>query len=348
MKLLVTGVAGFIGSNFVYHLLETDPGARLVGLDKLTYAGNYENLEALPAEARERFRFVKGDINDRALVERLFSEHAFDGVVNFAAESHVDRAIEDSQIFLETNVLGTQNLLDAARRHGAGTGVRFLQISTDEVYGELGPSGMFTEETPLAPRNPYSASKAAADHLALAFHHTYGMPVLITRCSNNYGPYQFPEKLIPLMIRNALRHEPLPVYGDGKHVRDWLYVRDHCRAVEMVLRSGTPGRVYNVGGNNERENLFVVRKLLSVLRERTGDPEIGEGLIRHIEDRPGHDRRYAIDATRIRTELGWEPETPFEVGIERTIDWYLAHRDWTERVVSGEYLRFYEQNYSGR
>jgi dTDP-glucose 4,6-dehydratase len=353
MTLLVTGAAGFIGSNFVYHLLAEEPGCRVVGLDKLTYAGNLENLSALPAEHARRFVFVKGDIDDRALLDRLFAEHGFDGLVNFAAESHVDRAIHDAQVFLTTNVLGTHALLEAARRHwkaadGWRENTRFVQVSTDEVYGSLGQQGFFSEQSPLAPRNPYAASKASADHLVQAFHHTFGLPASITRCSNNYGPYQFPEKLIPLMIRNALRHEPLPVYGDGRQVRDWLYVEDHCRAIARVLRAGRPGQVYNIGGHHERENIDLVRSLLAALRQRTGDARIDERLIRHVEDRPGHDRRYAIDASRIEAELGWTPRVAFEQGLERTIGWYLEHRDWTERVISGEYLDFYEKNYAAR
>ena len=351
--LLVTGVAGFIGSNFVYHVLGTHPEISIVGLDSLTYAGNLENLAALGKKEQERFTFVKGDIGDRPLADSLFSEHAIDAVVNFAAESHVDRSIKDPQLFLRTNILGTCTLLDAARAawHRDGRwlpGCRFLQVSTDEVYGSLGPEGYFTEETPLDPHSPYSASKAAADMIVKAYHDTFGMPVLITRCSNNYGPYQFPEKLIPLMIRNALQHRPLPVYGDGKNVRDWLYVEDHCRAIEVVLKNGRPGGVYNIGGNNEWENIAIVRLLLSILREETGDPGINENLIQFVKDRPGHDRRYAIDSTRISRELGWEPVTSFPDGIKKTVRWYLDHREWMERVISGEYLSFYERNYEQR
>ena len=351
--LLVTGVAGFIGSNFVYHVLGTHPEISIVGLDSLTYAGNLENLAALGKKEQERFTFVKGDIGDRPLADSLFSEHAINAVVNFAAESHVDRSIEDPQLFLRTNILGTCTLLDAARAawHRDGRwlpGCRFLQVSTDEVYGSLGPEGYFTEETPLDPHSPYSASKAAADMIVKAYHDTFGMPVLITRCSNNYGPYQFPEKLIPLMVRNALQHRPLPVYGDGKNVRDWLYVEDHCRAIELVLKNGRPGGVYNIGGNNEWENIAIVRLLLSILREETGDPGINENLIQFVKDRPGHDRRYAIDSTRISRELGWEPVTSFPDGIKKTVRWYLDHREWMERVISGEYLSFYERNYEQR
>lgn len=353
MNVLVTGAAGFIGSNFVYHYLESEPEGRVVGVDALTYSGNLENLSALPEASRQRFEFVKADICDRPQVEGLLKERQLNAVVHFAAESHVDRSIQEATAFLKTNVLGTQILLDAARaawRDGSSwlSGVKFVQVSTDEVYGELGPKGSFSEQTPLAPRNPYSASKAAADHLVSAAHHTHGLPACITRCSNNYGPYQFPEKLIPLMIRNALKHETLPVYGDGRQVRDWLFVRDHCRAIELVLASGAPGRVYNIGGNNERENIVVVNHLLDVLSERTGDGAIGPALVDHVTDRPGHDRRYAIDASRIRTELGWAPTITFEEGIVSTIDWYLDNSDWCERVISGEYLDFYEHNYAHR
>ncbi len=346
--LLVTGVAGFIGSNFARYYLEKYPGRRLIGLDALTYAGNLENLEGLPAD---RFIFVKGDITDAALVGSLV--RTCDGVINFAAESHVDRSIHDPLSFMRTNVLGTGTLLEAARacwRQGGRwqPGVRFLQVSTDEVYGSLGKEGMFTEETPLDPHSPYSASKAGADILAGAYHDTYGMPVVITRCSNNYGPYQFPEKLIPLMIRNALAHQPLPVYGDGRQVRDWLHVEDHCRALDRALEDGVAGEVYNIGGCNERENIGIVRLVLSILEEETGDPGISPSLIRHVSDRPGHDRRYAIDASKIRGELGWQPGIPFDDGIRSTIRWYLDNRGWTERVVSGEYLAFYEKNYGSR
>ncbi|MCU0633129.1 MAG: dTDP-glucose 4,6-dehydratase [Methanolinea sp.] len=352
-RLLVTGAAGFIGSNFVYHALANHPDLMIVGLDNLTYAGNLENLAGLTSTGTQRFIFVKGDIGDRSLADTLFVDHAPDAVVHFAAESHVDRSIEDPQLFLRTNILGTCTLLDAAKsawfRNGSWTpGCRFLQVSTDEVYGSLGPDGYFTETTPLDPHSPYSASKAAADLIVRAYHDTYGMPVLITRCSNNYGPYQFPEKLIPLIIQNALRHQPLPVYGDGKNVRDWLYVEDHCRAIDMVLEKGDAGGIYNIGGNNEWENIAIVTLLLSILREETGDPEINESLIRFVRDRPGHDRRYAIDSTKISRDLGWKPKTSFPDGIRKTVRWYLEHREWMERVVSGEYLSLYEKNDSHR
>lgn len=353
MKILVTGAAGFIGSNFVHVLLKHDPACRVVVLDKLTYAGNYENLAGMPPEFAARLVFVKGDINDRPLLDRLFLEHEFDKVMHFAAESHVDRSIDNAEVFLATNVLGTHALLEAARKHWRSgnawrSGRRFVQVSTDEVYGSLGAEGHFQETTPVAPRNPYAASKASADHLVLAFQHTFGLPACITRCSNNYGPFQFPEKLIPLMIRNALRHEHLPVYGDGRQIRDWLFVEDHCRALIRVLDGGRSGEVYNIGGRRELENLTLVKVLLDALRSRTGDPAIGAHLIQHVADRPGHDRRYAIDATKIERELGWRPEVEFEQGLARTVDWYLAHREWTERIISGEYLDFYEKNYGRR
>jgi dTDP-glucose 4,6-dehydratase len=353
MKILVTGVAGFIGSNYVYSYLERHPEDQITGLDSLTYAGNLENLKELSGNLKERFTFIKGDIGDLHTVSEIFSDQAVDCVVNFAAESHVDRSIHDPLVFLKTNVLGTANLLEAARkawRTGDGwrPGCRFLQVSTDEVYGSLGPSGYFTETTPLDPHSPYSASKASADLLVKAYHDTFGMPVLITRCSNNYGPYQFPEKLIPLMIHHSLHNQPLPVYGDGKQVRDWLYVDDHCTAIDAVLHNGTPGEVYNIGGNNEWLNIDIVRLVILILREETGDQTIQDSLIQFVKDRPGHDRRYAIDSTKIREELGWNPTVTFEEGIRSTIRWYLDHRDWMKRVVSGDYLTFYEANYGKR
>ncbi|HUU03101.1 MAG TPA: dTDP-glucose 4,6-dehydratase [Myxococcota bacterium] len=353
MTILITGAAGFIGSNFVYHMLRAHSDLRLVALDKLTYAGNLDNFSALTDSERARFRVAKGDINDRPLVERLFGEENFTAVVNFAAETHVDRSIHEPEIFLTTNILGTHGLLRVCKdrwlAHGTWEeGRRFVQVSTDEVYGSLGPEGFFSETTPLDPHSPYSASKAAADMMVKAYHDTYGMPVLTTRCSNNYGPYQFPEKLIPLMIINALAHRELPVYGDGRQVRDWIHVDDHCRAIEMVLSGGTPGSVYNIGGGNERENVFIVGKLIDILSGMTGDAAICADLIRNVEDRPGHDRRYAIDAGKIESELGWKPEVRFEEGLERTIRWYLDNRAWTEKVISGEYTEFYEKNYKNR
>jgi dTDP-glucose 4,6-dehydratase len=347
---LVTGGAGFIGSNFIHHLLTTRPDCRVVNLDALTYAGNLENLKEV--EGNPSYRFVKGDICDSALVAHLLGEERIDAVVHFAAESHVDRSIEGPEIFIRTNVLGTQVLLEEARRHWQGGAVnqfRFLQISTDEVYGSLGPTGYFTEETPLAANSPYSASKAGADLLVRAYHETYGFPTLNTRCSNNYGPYHFPEKLIPLMISNIIGKKPLPVYGDGRNVRDWLHVRDHAAAVEAVLVKGTPGRVYNIGGNNEWQNIDIVNLVCDLLDARLGRAA-GENrsLITFVKDRPGHDRRYAIDATRIRTELGWEPSYTFERGIEETIDWYLANQEWVREVTSGAYRDYYERMYGGR
>ena len=326
---LITGGAGFIGSNFVRYLLKTYADIRIVNLDLLTYAGRPENLPEDP-----RHIFVRGDVCERELVSRLFSEYDFDTVIHFAAESHVDRSISDPDIFVRTNVMGTLNLLRCAMDSWFdGTwkpGKKYLQVSTDEVYGALGPEGFFTETTPLSPHSPYSASKASGDLFVLAFRDTYGMPVNITRCSNNYGPNQYPEKLIPLMIRNAMQHKPLPVYGDGLQVRDWLYVDDHCRAIDLVASSGRAGEIYNVGGHNERTNLEIVRTILRQLHDRLGDDEINDGLIRHVEDRPGHDRRYAIDPAKIRQELGWMPETSFETGIQKTIDWYLSNPDWLE------------------
>jgi len=335
VKLLVTGGAGFIGSNFILYMVRKYPHYRIINVDALTYAGNLENLRS--AENHPNYRFVKADIADRAAMEPLFAE-GLDAVLNFAAESHVDRSIMQPDLFVRTNVLGTQTLLDLAKQYKVG---KFVQISTDEVYGTLGDTGYFTEETPLAPNSPYSASKAGADLLVRAYHETFGLNVNITRCSNNYGPYQFPEKLIPLMIRNALADQPLPVYGDGLNVRDWLYVEDHCSAVDLVLHKGAAGEVYNVGGNNERKNIEVVRTILAEL----GKPE---SLIRFVKDRPGHDRRYAIDATKIRRELGWQPKYNYETGIRETIRWYLANQDWMNQVVSGAYLEYYERQYRDR
>ena len=326
---LITGGAGFIGSNFVRYLLKTYADIRIVNLDLLTYAGRPENLPEDP-----RHIFVRGDVCERELVSRLFSEYDFDTVIHFAAESHVDRSISDPDIFVRTNVMGTLNLLRCAMDSWFDgswkPGKKYLQVSTDEVYGALGPEGFFTETTPLSPHSPYSASKASADLFVLAFRDTYGMPVNITRCSNNYGPNQYPEKLIPLMIRNAMQHKPLPVYGDGLQVRDWLYVDDHCRAIDLVTSGGRAGEIYNVGGHNERTNLEIVRTILRQLHDRLGDDGINDGLIRHVEDRLGHDRRYAIDPAKIRQELGWVPEIPFDIGIQKTIDWYLSNPDWLE------------------
>lgn len=328
MKWLVTGGAGFIGSNFVYYLLNRYPNDCVTVLDRLTYAGNLATLET--ALADRRFSFVKGDIADRSLVESLLRAESFDAVVNFAAESHVDRSIENPGIFLQTNVVGTGVLLDACVKQGM---IRFHQVSTDEVYGDLPlnrPDCLFTESSPIHASSPYSASKAGADLLVLAYHRTFGLPVTVTRCSNNYGPYHFPEKLIPLMITKALANEPLPVYGTGKNVRDWLYVEDHCKAVDAVVRGGRPGEVYNVGGHNEMDNLTLVKRILHALHRP-------ESLISFVEDRKGHDLRYAIDPSKIRMELGWEPETPFDTGLQATIDWYLQHPKWWKDILSGKY-----------
>ena len=339
MNILVTGGAGFIGSNFVYFEQQYHPEDRVVCLDKLTYAGNLRNLE--DAMKNENFRFVKGDIADRDCVFPLFEEEKFDIVVNFAAESHVDRSVEDPGIFLQTNILGTQVLMDACRKYGIG---RYHQVSTDEVYGDLPldrPDLFFTEETPIHTSSPYSASKASADLLVQAYHRTFGLPVSITRCSNNYGPYHFPEKLIPLMISRALNDESLPVYGTGENIRDWLYVEDHCRAIDLVMRKGRVGEVYNIGGHNERANLDVVKTILKALDKP-------ESLITYVKDRPGHDRRYAIDPTKIHNELGWLPETSFDVGIDRTIRWYLDNRPWWEEILAGDYQNYYEKMYGNR
>ena len=336
MNIIVTGGAGFIGANFVYYELEKHPEDRIICLDKLTYAGNLETLE--DAMKNPNFRFVKGDIADKDCVEKLFEEEKPDIVVNFAAESHVDRSIEDPGIFLKTNILGTQVLMDACRKYGIK---RYHQVSTDEVYGDLPldrPDLFFTEETPIHTSSPYSSSKAGADLLVLAYHRTFGLPVTITRCSNNYGPYHFPEKLIPLMISRALADESLPVYGKGENVRDWLYVKDHCAAIDLVMREGKVGEVYNVGGHNEKSNLEVVKIIL----EKLGKPE---SLITYVADRPGHDMRYAIDPTKIHNELGWLPKTKFEDGIEQTIEWYLNNKEWWENILSGEYQNYFDKMY---
>ncbi len=346
MTILVTGVAGFIGSNFVYYYLRKYKDRKIIGLDKLTYAGNLDNLSKLSEEEKKRFVFIKGDINDLELLEEIYSKYEIDGIINFAAESHVDRSIHDPSIFLKTNILGTQTLLHVYKQHyDERKRQKFLHISTDEVYGALGPIGYFTEETPLDPHSPYSASKASSDLIVKAYHDTYGLNTNITRCSNNYGPYQFPEKLIPLMIHNALNHKELPVYGDGKQIRDWLYVEDHCKAIDLVFEKGKSGEVYNIGGHNEKENIEIVKLIINYLQEKTKDNEINESLIKHVKDRLGHDRRYAIDPTKIKNELGWEPETRFEQGIKQTIDWYLENQEWMKKVITGEYMEFYEKNY---
>ena len=338
---LVTGGAGFIGGNFVLEAVAR--GVKVVNLDALTYAGNLDTLSSLAGNPAHVF--VQGDIGDRALVARLLAEHRPDAVLNFAAESHVDRSIDGPGAFVQTNVVGTLGLLEAVRDHwkglegGAKQAFRFLHVSTDEVYGTLGATGKFTETTPYAPNSPYSASKAASDHLVRAFHHTYGLPVLTTNCSNNYGPYHFPEKLIPLVIAKALSGEPLPVYGDGRQVRDWLFVADHCEAIRTVLAKGRPGETYNVGGNSERENIEVVKTICALLDQRRprADGQPRETQITFVTDRPGHDRRYAIDASKLKNALGWEPKHSFEQGIATTVDWYLQHQDWVNRVLDGSY-----------
>jgi len=335
-SVLVTGGCGFIGSTFIRWLLEDDPEARIVNFDKLTYAGNLENLAAV-AEA-DRYEFRLGDIADRERVDGLLEEFEIDAIVNFAAESHVDRSILDSTPFIQTNIVGTQVLIDAAR--AAGTG-RFVQVSTDEVYGSLGATGAFTEQTPLAPNSPYAASKTAADLLVRAAVHTHGFPGVVTRCSNNYGPYQFPEKLIPLFISNALDHQSLPVYGDGENVRDWIHVDDHCRGIAAVLRQGEPGDIYNFGGRAEMSNIGLTRRLLELL-------DRPESLIRFVPDRPGHDQRYAIDCSRAETQLGWKPTVSFDEGLAATVEWYLQNSDWVERVRSGTYREYYRQQYGER
>ena len=339
MKILVTGAAGFIGSNFVFHMRKAHPEYDIIALDSLTYAGNLETLA--PVMEEDHFTFVRCDITDREGVRKVFEEHHPDVVVNFAAESHVDRSIEDPGVFLRTNILGTQVLMDACREFGIR---RFHQVGTDEVYGDLPldrPDLFFTEDLPLQASSPYSASKASADLLTMAYHRTYGLPVTISRCSNNYGPYQFPEKLIPLMIAIALADKPLPVYGTGENVRDWLYVEDHCRAIDMILENGKVGEVYNIGGHNERSNLDVVKTILKQL----GKPE---SLITFVGDRKGHDLRYAIDPSKIHGELGWMPETKFDDGICQTIDWYLNNESWWKNIISGDYMEYYEKMYGNR
>lgn len=337
--LLVTGGAGFIGGNFVHRAVAA--GHRVLNLDKLTYAGNLETLATL--KGHPLHTFIRGDIGDRALVSTILRDERPDAVLNFAAESHVDRSIDGPAAFIETNVTGTLALLEAARDHWRGMSTtdaaafRFLHVSTDEVYGSLGATGQFTEETPYAPNSPYSASKAASDHLVRAFHHTYGLPTLTTNCSNNYGPYQFPEKLMPLVIQKALAGEELPVYGDGLNIRDWLYVEDHCDAIAIVLEKGIPGGTYNVGGDSERTNIDVVRSICALLDQRVPSSNPRESLIRFVRDRPGHDRRYAIDAGKIRRELGWTPRNDFTSGLAHTVDWYLANQAWVGGILDGSY-----------
>lgn len=349
-KILVTGGAGFIGSNFVKHMLNKYEEYNIVNLDLLTYAGNLENLSDI--ENNERYTFVKGDIADRAFIADLFEKEQFDYVINFAAESHVDRSIEFPEIFVQTNIMGTQVLLDAAKKNWTigkdefgypiyREGVKYFQVSTDEVYGALGKEGMFKETTPLAPNSPYSASKTSADLLVRAYNETFKLPMNITRCSNNYGAYQFPEKLIPLIIANCLNDKQLPVYGDGMQIRDWLHVKDHCAAIDTVLHKGVSGEVYNVGGNNEKANIEIVKLIIKTVGKN-------EDLIKYVEDRLGHDRRYAIDNTKITTELGWKPEYTFEEGMKETIQWYLDNKEWWENIISGEYVKYYEQMYGDK
>lgn len=345
--ILVTGGAGFIGSNFIRLMLQKYPEYKIINLDALTYAGNLENLRDV--EDNPNYIFIKADIRDRSQIDRIFAQYEFVHVINFAAESHVDRSIEDPEVFLTTNIVGTQVLLDIAKKYWKidpddkycmryKEGVKFLQVSTDEVYGTLGSNGMFTETMPLLPNSPYSASKASADLIVRAYHETYSLPVNITRCSNNYGPYQFPEKLIPLMINNCLNDRPLPVYGDGMQIRDWIHVQDHCRAIDIVLHRGIDGEIYNIGGNNEKTNIEVVRFIISALGK-------SESLIKHIQDRPGHDRRYAIDNSKIIAQLGWFPKYTLEEGIEQTIQWYVENTSWVEAIITGEYESYYKRMY---
>ncbi|WP_163070783.1 dTDP-glucose 4,6-dehydratase [Priestia flexa] len=336
MNILVTGGAGFIGSNFVRHMIETYPHYKIVNYDLLTYAGNLENLKDI--ESHENYTFVKGDINNRELVDHLVKFHSVDVIVNFAAESHVDRSITEPDIFVKSNVLGTQALLDVAKANNIQ---KYVQVSTDEVYGSLGETGYFTEETPLAPNSPYSASKAGGDMLVSAYHETFGMNVNITRCSNNYGPYHFPEKLIPLMVTNALEGKELPIYGDGKNVRDWLHVKDHCAAIDLVIHKGKPGEVYNVGGHNERTNNDIVHLIV----EKLG---VSQDLIKFVEDRLGHDRRYAIDPKKLEMELGWKPKYTFDTGIVETINWYVENQEWWKNIKSGDYLSYYTKQYGDK
>lgn len=345
---LVTGGAGFIGSNFIIYMLNKYKDIKVINLDKLTYAGNLENLKDIKSD--NRYEFIHGDICDKELVSLLFKNYEIDYVVHFAAESHVDRSIKNPDIFVSTNVLGTVNLLNCAKNSWEncdGTwkdGVKFLQVSTDEAYGSLGEEGYFTEETPLNPHSPYSSSKASADLIVKSYYDTYNMPVNITRCSNNYGPYQFPEKLIPLLINNCLEHKELPIYGDGMNVRDWLYVEDHAKAIDIVINNGKLGEVYNVGGHNERTNIEIVKKIISYLNENV-DKNINESLITYVDDRKGHDRRYGIDPRKIKEELGWYPEMSFEIGIEKTIKWYLENKEWMNNITSREYKKYYLEMY---
>ena len=339
MKIIVTGGAGFIGANYIHYMLEEYPEDKIICLDKLTYAGNMENLESV--KDNENYKFIKGDIADREFIYKLFEDEKPDIIINFAAESHVDRSVTDPDVFLQSNFMGTGVLLEACRKYGI---TRFHQVSTDEVYGDLPldrPDLFFTEETPLHTSSPYSASKASADLLVQAYHRSFNLPVSISRCSNNYGPYQFPEKLIPLMIANALNDKPLPIYGKGENVRDWLYVKDHCIAIDLIARKGNVGAVYNIGGHNEKTNIDVVKIILKELGK-------SEDLIAFVTDRPGHDRRYAIDPAKIKKDLGWEPTTLFDEGIKKTIRWYLDNKSWWENIISGEYQNYYKKMYGNR
>jgi dTDP-glucose 4,6-dehydratase len=344
---LVTGGAGFIGSNFVYYMLQKYNDIKIINVDKLTYAGNLENLKGI--EKSPNYSFVQADICDKEAIEKIFDENDIDYLVNFAAESHVDRSIKEPEVFVKTNVLGTVNLINIAKNHwetkdGFLEGKKYLQVSTDEVYGSLGETGYFTEKTPIDSHSPYSSSKASADLMVKSYFDTFKMPINITRCSNNYGPYQFPEKLIPLIINNCLNKKDLPIYGDGLNVRDWLYVEDHCKAIDMVINNGRIGQVYNIGGHNERTNIYIVKTIIKYVGNNV-DSTVSDKLIKYVEDRKGHDKRYGIDPTKIKDELGWEPETTFEDGIKKTIQWYLDNKTWMDNITSGQYQKYYDKMY---